>query len=547
MNDTLIDFFIQKHNRFDVVINELMIDPEPSVQLPNVEYIELYNRAEYPLNITGWKLLIDDSESLLDSIVIPENSYLILIDEDDSLAFEGFNTQTLSLASLNNTEAYVGLFDANDKLVHEVYYHKQWHQNLNKENGGWSLEMMDANNFCSGKSNWKSCENNLGGSPGYENSIQQENPDTVAPFINEVLVVADDEIQISWSENLYDSTLYFFNSYVFSNELNPRSINHFMNEAHIKFFNDLEEGYIYEIQLDAIEDCQGNLTSIDSEFIQGLWPEEGMIYINEILFNPKTDGFDYVELYNASEEYIDLSKLIIGNYDSLINDIVNTEIISEKSVNFPPHSYLALCKDTAWIKANYYSNEGSFCLEVDQLPSFPNDKGNIAISSIAYEIIDTVYYNEDAHFPLLEDVDGVALERLHFDSEEWFSAASTENYGTPSRQNSQFVYAHQSNAKIEVIPEVFSPNNDGAKDFTMIDLQIDNPSKTSISIYDKRGFVIKEICVSELVNHNAEWIWDGLDQNKRKLPIGIYMVVVDFIDKDGRQKVVKHPVVISAG
>jgi len=50
-----------------------------------------------------------------------------------------------------------------------------------------------------------------------------------------------------------------------------------------------------------------------------------------------------------------------------------------------------------------------------------------------------------------------------------------------------------------------------------------------------------------LVNHNAEWIWDGLDQNKRKLPIGIYMIVVKFIDKDGRQKVIKHPVVISAG
>ena len=92
-----------------------------------------------------------------------------------------------------------------------------------------------------------------------------------------------------------------------------------------------------------------------------------------------------------------------------------------------------------------------------------------------------------------------------------------------------------------------SPNNDGEKDFTYIDLQIDKPAKTSISIYDKRGFIIKEICQAELVNQKAEWIWNGLDQNKRKLPIGIYMVVVEFIDKDGRQKVIKHPVVISAG
>jgi hypothetical protein len=547
MTDTVIEFYIQKHNRFDVVINEIMIDPEPSVQLSNAEYKELYNRAEYPLNITGWKLLIDDTESLLDSIVIPANSYLILIDEDDFLAFEQSNSQTLSLAILNNTQGYIGLFDTDDKLVHEIYYHKQWHRNPNKENGGWSLEMMDANNYCSGKSNWISCENNLGGSPGSVNSVQQENPDTIAPLINEILLLEDDEIQIIWSENLYDSTLYFFNSYVFSNELNPSSINHFMNETHIHFFDDLEEGLVNEIRIDSVSDCQGNLTSIDSEFIQGVWPEEEMIYINEILFNPKTDGYDYVELYNASEKHIDLSKLLIGNYDSLIHDIVNTEIITEKSENFPPYSYLALCEDTLWLKANYYSDVNLFSLEVDQLPSFPNDKGSIAISSIAYEIIDTVYYDEDAHFPLLEEEDGVALERLYFDSDEWFSAAYTENYGTPARQNSQFVYAHQSNEKLDVIPEVFSPNNDGAKDFTMIDLQIDNPAKTSISIYDKRGFVIKELCVSELVNQKAEWIWNGLDQNKRKLPVGIYLVVVEFIDKDGRQKVIKHPVVISAG
>jgi gliding motility-associated-like protein len=547
MNDTLIDFYIQKHNRFDVVINEIMIDPEPSVQLPNAEYLELYNRAEYPINIVAWKLLIDGSEALFDSIVIPAQSYLLLIDEDDSLAFEESNSQALPLASLNNAEGYIGLFDADEKLVHEVYYHKQWYQNPNKENGGWSLEMIDVNNYCSGKSNWKSCENNLGGSPGFVNSIKQENPDTLAPMINEILLVEDDEIQIVWSENLYDSALYFFTSYVFSNELNPRSINHFMNETHIRFFDDLEEGLVYEIRFDSIVDCQGNLTSIDSEFIQGVWPEEKMIYINEILFNPKTDGFDYVELYNASVEYIDLSKLLIGNYNSLINDIFNTEFISDNSVNFPPHSYLALCEDTAWLKANYPSDEKLFCLEVDQLPSFPNDNGSVAISSIAYEIVDVVFYDEDSHFPLLEDVDGVALERLHFDSNEWFSASSTENHGTPARQNSQFVYAHQSNAKLDVIPEVFSPNNDGTKDFTSIDLQIDKSAKTSISIYDKRGFVIKEICQSELVNHNAEWIWDGLDQNKRKLPIGIYMVVVELIDKDGRQKVVKHPVVISAG
>jgi len=544
MNDMLINFYIQKHNRFDIVINELMIDATPSVQLPNAEYIELYNRAEYALNIEGWKLIIDNKESQFGSVEIPARSYLLLIDEADSILFEDYNFQTLSLSNLNNTEAYIGLFDADNQVVHEVQYHKQWYRNPNKENGGWSLEMIDTENYCSGKKNWKSCENTLGGSPGFVNSIHAENPDTTNPFVKEILVIEDDEIEIAWSENLYDSTLYFFNSYSFSNGITPNAIHHFMNETSISFFEDLEEGFLYNISINNIEDCQGNHSSIDSEFTQGIWPEENLIYINEILFNPKTNGYDYVELYNASEEYIDLSKLLIGNYDILINDIINTEIISEKSINFPPLSYLALCEDTAWIKANYYSDDELFFLEVGQLPSFPNEKGTIAISSIAHELIDVIIYDEDSHFPLLEDVDGVALERLSIASDEWFSAASTECYGTPARQNSQFIYVHKSTSKLEVIPEVFSPNNDGDKDFTSINLQIEKPVKISISIYDKRGFVIKEICHSELVNQKAEWIWDGLTNGQTKSPTGLYMIIAEIIYSNGDVAFLKQPLVV---
>lgn len=48
-------------------------------------------------------------------------------------------------------------------------------------------------------------------------------------------------------------------------------------------------------------------------------------------------------------------------------------------------------------------------------------------------MIDAISYNESIHFPLLEEVKGVALERLNTDNNALFSAASTENYGTPAR------------------------------------------------------------------------------------------------------------------
>ena len=546
MNDTIIDLYIQQHQAFDIVINEIMVDPSPTVQLPNVAYLELYNRTDYPIKLTNWKLKINENEINLDSIECGPNEYLVLIDETDSLEFDGWNFKLVSLTNMNKTEGYIGLFDNSNERIHEIQYHKNWYKNENKETGGWSLEMMDPENYCAGITNWKACENTLGGSPGMVNSVLQENPDETAPDINEIIVVEDDEIQIHWSENIYDIKLNNDNSYLFSDEMNPISTNHFMNLTSILFSCNIESGVLYKLRLNNIKDCQGNYKEqIDSEFVKGVWPEEGLIFVNEILFNPQSGGYDYVELYNASDEFINLSKLIIGNYDSLLNDIINAKPICETDEIFYPHSYIALCEDTTWIKSNYASHDSLFFIEINQLPNLPNTKGSVAISSLAYEMIDAIYYNESMHFPLLEELKGVALERLSINSNALFSAASVENYGTPARKNSQLVYAQKSIGKLEVRPEIFSPNQDGNDDFVNITIKVEKTVKTSIRIYDRKGFVIREICNSELITHKANWIWDGLHESNYELPIGIYLIVAELVDSEGNQNIVKHPTVLA--
>jgi hypothetical protein len=178
MNDTIIDLYLQEHQQFDLIINELMVDPEPIVQLENVEYIELYNRADYTINLLDWIIIIGQKEYKLDSLQIESKDYLILHNENDSLFFEGYNSSTIPFSSLHNSEGYIGLFDHENKIIHEIQYHKNWHENPNKENGGWSLEMIDNNNYCTGINNWTSCQNIIGGSPGIRNSVWAENPDT---------------------------------------------------------------------------------------------------------------------------------------------------------------------------------------------------------------------------------------------------------------------------------------------------------------------------------------------------------------------------------
>ena len=40
----------------DVIINEFMCDPSPSVGIPEVEFIELYNKSTKYIDLTGWKI-----------------------------------------------------------------------------------------------------------------------------------------------------------------------------------------------------------------------------------------------------------------------------------------------------------------------------------------------------------------------------------------------------------------------------------------------------------------------------------------------------------
>ena len=50
----------------DILITEIMADPEPSNGLPLAEYVEIYNNTNYTLNINNQKL--SDASS---SVILP--------------------------------------------------------------------------------------------------------------------------------------------------------------------------------------------------------------------------------------------------------------------------------------------------------------------------------------------------------------------------------------------------------------------------------------------------------------------------------------------
>ncbi|MEQ9455453.1 MAG: lamin tail domain-containing protein [Phycisphaeraceae bacterium] len=74
-----------------IVITEIMYNPASNEKQPvKVEWVELYNRSDEPVDLSGWKLADEDGESapIPDNAILPGGQALVLIpDAQDPRAF----------------------------------------------------------------------------------------------------------------------------------------------------------------------------------------------------------------------------------------------------------------------------------------------------------------------------------------------------------------------------------------------------------------------------------------------------------------------------
>jgi hypothetical protein len=129
-----------------------------------------------------------------------------------------------------------------------------------------------------------------------------------------------------------------------------------------------------------------------------------------------------------------------------------------------------------FVKQNYTAKNPDNFIDV-AMPSFPDDEGAVVVLDGQANIIDELHYSSKWHFALIDNEEGVSLERIDYNKptqnkENWTSAASTAGFGTPSYQNSQFGTDVSVKADITVTPKTFSPDRDGFEDFTTINYQM---------------------------------------------------------------------------
>ncbi len=550
------NFLFYTLQRNEILITEIMSDPTPQVQLPECEYIELYNSLPFPVTLKNGLLRVGNNNKELPTLIFPPESYLLLIPKSgDSLFLDYENKYSVSSLSITDDGQSITLYDFRGNVLHYVNFSKEWHTNQLKREGGWSLEMMDLQNACSGQSNWNSSQSESGGTPGAVNSINTQNEDVEKPNLLKITVVDSTHIFVFFDETVLPDSLQWLSMFAIDRNEEVVSVVPQLPENRsflLTLSSPLLSHTIYTLTvMQPLCDCAGNESGAGAFARFGLpeAPAAFDVVINEILSNPFEDtDADFIELYNRSDKIIDLAQLKVGSGWGEQPD--NAVAVVEDGYLLFPEQYIVISKNSALTGEQYYSPAPDAILENRSLPTLPNDEGVVHLVDFAYNRIDKMLYTKDMHYPLLQSLEGVSLERIHFDAvtqdaDNWKSAAEGVGWATPAYRNSQFSKNMESDRTVEVIPEIFSPDGDGFDDYTEIFCHFpETENRVTINIYDRYGHLVKQLINNRICGFTEHFRWDGITDDGREVLNDIYVVAMQMWNQKGERKVYRKTVAI---
>lgn len=513
----------------DIIISEVMVDPTPVIGLPELEFIEIYNKSSKYIDLAGWKLGDQSGDGTILSGFISPGQYKILCAASSTPEFPGSYTVS-SFPSYNNSSDDVVLKNNSGMIIDRISYTDSWYQDPVKKSGGYTLELINPNDPCSDGSNWIASNSANGGTPGTQNSVYNSTPDTQVPHIAGLIALSPNYLEVHFSEGMDSVSLVnaTFNS---NPNLTVQSItvaSTFSNQAIITFNENLVLSQQYNFSYGAVSDCWLNATTLTGNFALADAPQAGDLVINEILFDPATGGSDFVEIYNRSSKVINLNDLAIANYNDDTIQLTQNYFLN-------PGTYVVLTPDSNYQKSTFpEAVPGRFY--ITSLPSLNNDSSTVQLFYNTV-ILDKVSYTEDWHLSLIDDTENKTLERINPDgasssASNWHTAAETIGFGTPGKINSQYLTGSVSSTFGTTEP-IFSPDNDGFQDVLLFQYNFEVGMIATLKIFDNQGREVHTLFSSELLGQQGSFTWDGVMSNNQKAPIGIYMAVIEAFAADG--------------
>ncbi len=542
--DTFLDLYRLEANWGDLRINEIMADPSPVVGssllgFPEQEYLELVNRRLRPLDLKGWQLMIGAQRFALDGVELKPLEYLLLIDEDgrsDWPIEASIATLPWSTYQLKNEGVFIGLLSPEGYWIDTLSYRLEWYGSEEKSEGGWSLACKNIDLDCRGAGNWTASIEEEGGSPNALNSVANLPADTLAPKLLSVEVDRSDFVKFFFDEAIFlDST-----AYSLSPELTAESLWVVGKSLAIFFKEPMQEGLLYQLDwTGALRDCFGNFWWEEPSFGLGARAPKQSVLVSEVLFNPVPEGCDFIEIYNASGQIIDLRELSLAKWDRSTNTLGATFPLTDQARILRPAEVLVLCEDEEALRKTHQAKAEQI-IKMD-LPSLGDEGVALVLQNAYAERVDQVEVDAAWHAPFLGDLEGVSLKRRYWEGPaikewHWESSSRAEGYASPGWID--WPNTALSTQAWQASEAYFSPNDDGFKDQVTFTYRFEQGGNWGqVDIFDRSGNLRRKLVGGESLSSQGSFIWYGEDDNGAACESGIYLVVLRSInDQSGESK-----------
>lgn len=544
----------QPANYKDVIMTEIFPDPSPVIGLPEAEFIELYNRSEKIINLAGWKFTDGGSTAILSGFLQPDEYRIITTTTSASLFVSyGSVLGVANFPTLNNSSDNLELKRSDDLLIDRVSYSDAWYQDEDKKQGGFTLELIDPANPCGEGENWIASEAVAGGTPGTQNSVFENKPDLTGPKLISTFPTSETTLVVKFNEKL-EAEEPAVTAFTIMPGIGVQAV--LFSDATLATLvltltEPLQPRIRYTLTVQNVYDCNAN--EIETEFSVASFalPEpavENDLIINEILFNPRPTGIDFVEVYNNSDKYITLKNWSLTNF---VNDeILNAKVISTEDVLVAPREYMVFAEDMNIVKGEYVQAKEDRIFVVADLPPFNDDEGTIALVNPEGDIIDYFLYTADYHTVFLKNDEGVSLERISAgaptnDATNWQSASSTTGFATPGYVNSN-ARGETLADKVKVEPEIFEPIT-GQPSFTQIHYHFNTGGYVAnVKILDAQGREIKRLANNATLGTTGFFRWDGDTHDGSKARTGYYIVWMEVFHANGTVETLRKRVVVAS-
>lgn len=359
----------------DIVISEVMANAPDSEDL---EWIELANLGDVPININGWKILDTATIRTVNdpmAIILP-GSYLILA--KDKLNFQKYwadvpdNIPIIEqFVSLNNEQDTIVLKNTSGVVLESF----SWKSN---PGDGYSWEKIDLN--LSNDANWhKSLNIDSEGTPGRKNSVSgyeiPEIPTLLSPISNQK-IEATNAINFTW-QKLEKDLLFDFVLSKDENLLNPEIIQ--TNLEFTKFQTDelaVGDYYFQIIARNLVFETKSEIR----RFIITAPVYSKSIIINELMPNPSGDEIsgEWIELYNGSKNKVNLKGWIIADQMGSIK-----KYIIKDDLWIMPFGFITLGRKTTGVTLNN-DNDGAVIYQPDGHLLYKTEIFNTAVENTSW-------------------------------------------------------------------------------------------------------------------------------------------------------------------